>query len=235
MTCIIRKITHPEAYELRQARLDHAHITQKPMVERTFYYENVKNGEQYHDLYGCIAWPTEVTEKDIGRPGYVGIIAVLKTNKPVEKSGFLLMEEAESKDVATILTHAINFRQKYGYGLHPTLLSSWWGGPERFITTIALFNQHFQSKEILIAPPVDFYEPKAFDIYSHSMRSVITPGRVRFGFGNNTILMNRLQLYKRDDPAVLAVGGLIHTLLLSCEWMDQHQPNMFVLEEEGNV
>jgi hypothetical protein len=232
MTCIIKKITHPEAYALRQARIDHAVVTGKPMVERPFYYENIENGEQYHDLYGCIAWPTEVTEKDIGRPGYVGIIAVLKTTKPIEQSGFLLMAEAESKDVATLLTHAINFREKYGYGEHPTLLSSWWGDPERFITTIALFNAHIPSKEIVVSPPVDFYEPKAFDNYSHSLRSVITPGRVRFGFGNNTILMNRLQgLFKRDDPAVLAVGGLIHTLLLSCEWMDQHQSNMFVLEE----
>jgi hypothetical protein len=233
MTCIINKITHPYAYELRQARIDNAIVTNKPLVERPFYYEHTEKKEQYHDLYGCIAFPTEVTEKDLGRPGYCGIIAVLKTDKPVEQSGFLLMEEIESKDVATLLTHAINFRQKYGYGLHPTLLQSWWGDPERFVTTIALFNQHHQDKEILIAPPVDFYEPKAFDIYSHSMRSVITLGRVRFGFGNNTILKNRLLLYKRDDPAVLAVGGLIHTLLLSCEWMDQVRENAFVVEEEN--
>jgi len=236
MTCIIRQITHPQAYELRQARMDHAHITGKPMTERPFYYQNTENGDFYHDIYGCIGYPTEVTEKDIGRPGYVAIVAVLKNTKPVEQSGFLLMEEAESKDIFTLFTHMIEMREKYGYGLHPTLLTSWWGDSDRFITTLARFNETIKDKEIMIAPPVDFQDPMAFDNYNHSMRSVITPGRVRFGFGNNKILMNKLQeVYKRDDPAVLAVGGLIHTLLLSCEWMDQHQSNAFVIEEEGNV
>lgn len=235
MSCIIKKITHPEAFGLRQARLDEAHITKQPMIERPFYYQNIENGHEYHDIYGCIAWPTEVNERDIGRPGYVGIVAILKNQKPVEEAGFLLMAEAESKDIATLLIHALTFRHKYGFGLHPTLLQSWFGDPERFVTTIARFNEHHKGKEILIAPPVDFYEPKAFDIYSHSLRSVITPGRVRFGFGNSNILMNRLQgMYKRDDPAVLAVGGLVHTLLLSCEWMDQVSQNMFVIEEGGN-
>jgi hypothetical protein len=234
-TCIAKKITHPQAYELCQARIDHAHITGKPMTERPFYYQNMENNDLYHDIYGCLAYPTEVTEKDIGRPGYVAIVAVLKNSKPVEQSGFLLIEEAESKDVFTLLTHILDMREKYGYGLHPELLSSWWGDSDRFISTLGRFNETIKGKEIMISPPVDFQDPMSFDNYNHTMRSVITPGRVRFGFGNNKILMNKLQgLYKRDDPAVLAVGGLIHTLLLSVPWMDQHQSNMFVLEE-GNA
>jgi hypothetical protein len=232
--CIIKQVVHPQAYELRQARIDNALVTGKPLTERPFYYENITSGEQYHGLYGCIAYPTEVSEKDIGRPGYVAVVAVLKNSKPVEQSGFLLMEEAESKDVFTLLNYILEMREKYGYGLHPDLLSSWWGDSDRFISTLGRFNESIKGKEIMIAPPVDFQDVMAFDNYNHSMRSVITPGRVRFGFGNNRILMNRLQgLYKRDDPAVLAVGGLIHTLLLSCEWMDQHQSNVAVVEENN--
>jgi hypothetical protein len=237
MASIIKKITHEFAYELRQARIDHAIVTGKPAIERPFYYENTENGEQFYDLYGCIGWPTEVSEKDDGRPGYMAIIGVIKDAQPIEMPIFRLLAEAESKNIPTLLIQMLAMREKFGYGLHPTLLSSWWGDPERFITTLAIFNERNLGKELMVSPPVDFYNSKRFDDYARSMQSTISKDIEikRFKFSGLDILKNRLREFKRDDPAVLAVGGLIHTLLLSCEWMDQHQSNMFVLEEEGNV
>ena len=76
---VIKKIIHPYAYELRQARLDEAHITGQPLMDRPFYYENIETGEQYYDILACIGWPTEVSDKDEGRPGYLGIVGVIKT------------------------------------------------------------------------------------------------------------------------------------------------------------
>lgn len=237
MSCIIKKITHPEAYELRQARLDEAHITKQPFVERPFYYQNTENGEQYYDLYGCVGWPTEVSEKDEGRPGYVAIVGAVKDEQPIKEPIFRLLAEAESKNIPTLLIQMLTMRHKYGYGQHPTLLQSWFGDPERFITTIARFNENHKSKELMVSPPVDFYNPTRFDDYARSMQSTISKDIEikRFKFSGLEILKNRLREFKRDEPAVMAVGGLVHTLLLSCEWMDQVSQNMFVIEEGENV
>lgn len=237
MSSIIKKVVHPYAYELREARMDFARITKKPMVERPFYYKNIESGERYHDIYGVVGWPTEVNDKDEGRPGYVAIIGVIKDEQPIEAPIFRLLAEVESRNIPSLLIHMLAFRRRYGHGLHPTLLQSWWGDPERFITTLAIFNEKHIGNELMISPPVDFYNPKRFDDYARSMQSTISKDIEikRFKFSGLEILKNRLREFKRDDPAVLAVGGLVHTLLLSCQWMDQAQDNMFMVEEGSNV
>jgi hypothetical protein len=83
---------------------------------------------------------------------------------------------------------------------------------------------------ILIIPPDDFYSPKAFDHYVRSLHSVIVPGSVRFYFGGNDILKNKLREFKRDNPAVMAVGGLVHSLLSRTMWMDQSRSNAFTVD-----
>jgi len=40
-----------------------------------------------------------------------------------------------------------------------------------------------------------------------------------------------LREFYRDDPAVMAAGGLIHTLLSHCAWMDDGESNVFVVDE----
>jgi len=235
----IKKLTPPPLHwMLYQQRVEEARITGVPFVERQYWYENLETGQQYYDLFGCVGWPTEVTDKNDMRPGYIAIVGVVKDEKPPQDAVFQLLAEDESKNLPTLLYKMAALRCDYGYGLHPSLFNAWYGDPEAFVTTIASLNSELQKKighdrnSILIAPPFDFYLPDKFEIYSRSFYSTgAEKNKVRFYFGKNEILRNRKNEFKRDDPAILAIGGLVHTLLHSTPWMDQVDDNMFVVEE----
>ena len=237
---VIEKITHPHAWNVLQARIDESIVTGQPMIERPFWLKNTITGQLYYDIMGCVGWPTEVSDRDEGMPGYVGIIGVVKSKaegKPVQDAAFQLLAEEESRDVPSLLDMIIEIREEYGFGLHPDLLQAWFGDPERFITTLALKNERLTTggKErdaIMIKPPIDFGNPMTFDNYVRSLQSVIIPGKVRFYFGGCEILRNKLREFKRDCPAVMAVGGLIHSLLFETLWMDSTQSNVFTVEEK---
>ena len=236
----IALITHPYAWEVLQARTDESIVTGQSLIERPFYFKNTVTGQLYYDILGCVGFPTEVSDRDEGMPGYVGIIGVIKPKtegKPVQDAAFQLLTERENKDVPSLLDMIIEIREEYGFGLHPDLLQAWFGDYERFTTVLALKNERLtaggkERNAILIRPPIDFYEPKAFDNYVRSLQSVIVPGKVRFYFGGCDILRNKLREFKRDCPAVVAVGGLVHSLLSQCEWMDSTQSNVFTVEEK---
>jgi hypothetical protein len=231
---MIEKITHPYAWELTIARTDDAIVTGQPLVERPYWYRDSTTGEDYWDLYGCVGWPSEVTDKDMGLPGYLGVVAIVKDDKiKPEDSTFKLLAEFESYDIPSLLDHMVTLRQEFGFGLHPGLLQGWFGDPERFITALALLNERLTSDDpgqaILVLPPDDFYV--------RSLQSVIIIGRKRFYFGANQVLKSKLQggqEFKRDTPAVNAVGGLIHSLLSRCTWMDQSRENLFMVLEDGD-
>jgi len=236
---VIEKITHPHAWNVLQARIDESIVTGQPMIERPFWLKNTITGQLYYDIMGCVGWPTEVSDRDEGMPGYVGIIGVVKSKaegKPVQDAAFQLLAEEESRDVPSLLGMIIEMREEYGFGLHPDLLQAWFGDYERFTTVLALKNERLTAggkkrNAILIRPPIDFGSPKTFDNYVRSLQSVIVPGKVRFYFGGCDILRNKLREFKRDCPAVMAVGGLIHSLLFETLWMDSTQSNVFTVEE----
>jgi hypothetical protein len=144
MTVKVQKITHPFAWELTQARIDESIVTGQPLVERPFWYENQETGQLYYDLYGCLGWPTEVSDKDQGMPGYVGIVGIIKPKtegKPIQDAAVQLLAEVESYDVPTLLDEVIRLRTEYGFGCHRGLLQAFMGDPERFITALALYNE----------------------------------------------------------------------------------------------
>ena len=236
----IALVTHPHPWEVLQARTDESIVTGQSLIERPFYFENTITGQLYYDILGCVGFPTEVSDRDEGMPGYVGIIGIIKPKtegKPVQDAAFQLLTERENKDVPSLLDTIIEIREEYGFGLHPDLLQAWFGDPERFITTLALKNERLTTggKErdaIMIKPPIDFGNPMTFDNYVRSLQSVIIPGKVRFYFGGCEILRNKLREFKRDCPAVMAVGGLIHSLLFETLWMDSTQSNVFTVEEK---
>ena len=234
----IKKVVHPHAYEIMQARIDQAHITGQPIVENPYWYENLENGQLYYNLFGCVAWPTEVSERGHTMPGYVGIVGVVKSNiegKSILDAPFQLLVEGEARDVPSLLEMIIAMRKEYGFGLHPELLQGWYGDPERFVNLVALKNERLVAQggdktAIVIIPPIDFYNPKSFDIYIHSLRSVLVPNNRRLFAGGN-ILSRHLRAFYRYDPAVFAIGGLVHTLLGHCTWADSNRDSVFVIED----
>lgn len=235
----IIKASHPEALAVLRSWQDEAIVTGQPYVERPHWYENTETRQLYHDIYGCIGWPSEVSDKDTGMPGYVAVVGIVKSKsegRPVKDASFQLLAEYEHKDVPSLLEAVLQLRDEYGFQVNPGLLQTWLGDPDRFITILALLNERLMINRgsrdaILVSPPNDYYTPNAFDHYVRSFRSTIMPDRQRFYFGKNDILKNRLKEFKKNDPAVYAIGGLVHTLLSQCMWMDFTRENMFVVEE----
>jgi hypothetical protein len=235
---VIKKIVPPEAWELRQARIDEAIVTGQPFAERPFYYQHIETGQQYHDLFGCIGWPTEDTDREKGKPGYVAVVAVVKSDRPVEKAWFRLMGEGESEHISMLFSHILRLREEYGFGLTPGLLQTFFGAPaeETHQARLALFNEDLIKQKgstaaILVSPPNDFYPATAFETYRRSFNEAIEMKPERFAFGRNSILKTRHAQFKRHDPAVMAVGGLVHSLIIRCAWMDQVERNVFRVEE----
>jgi len=239
---IIKLVTHPHPYETLQSRIDEAIVTGQPYAENAYWYEDTETGRLYHNLYGCIGWPTEVSDKDEGQPGYVGIVGVVRPTKEMEhynpvNANFILLAEAQSKDVGTLIDKCVELRQKYGFGVQADLLRVWYGDPERFLTTLALRNEDLirqggDKNAVLVTPPVDLYDTMVFDNYIRSLKACLLPDKTRFYFGGNDILKNNLREFRRSNPAVMAVGGMVHSLLTVCTWMNEVDSNMFTVEEK---
>lgn len=240
---IVRLVTHPHPWETYQARVDEAIVTGQPYAENSWWFENTETGRLYHNLYGCVGWPSEVQDKDEGQPGYVAIVGVIRPTKEMEyynpiNANFQLLAEAQSKDVGTLLDHCVQMREKYGFGVQPELLRTWYGDPDRFLTTLALRNEDLirqggDKNAVLITPPVDFYDTMVFDNYIRSLKSCLLPDKTRFYFGHCELLKNHLREFRRNNPAVMAVGGMVHSLLTVCIWMSEAGSNMFVVDEEA--
>lgn len=237
MTSKIKKVTHKYAWELTLARMDHAAVTGQAMIERPFWYENIETGQEYYDLYGCVGWPTEATDTSKGMPGYVAVIGVVKSNRPIQEAWFRLMAEAESEYIHVLFDSMVKMREEYGFGLHPGLMQTYFGDPDKHLTRLALYNEKLVEKDgpegaILIAPPDEFYDSDPFENYRRSFETAIVSTPERFAFGGNSILKTKHRQYRVGDPAVFAVGGLVHSLLSRCTWMDQARENAFNVEEE---
>ena len=243
MTSVIEHISHPYASELWQARKDHAHITGEEFIERPWWFRNTEPilgiHYQFHDIYSCLGWPTEVTEKEVPRPGYAAVIGIVRPAGLAEQDHydaknavFMLLDQVEEEDVTKLLDKCLTMRERYGYGIQPDLMKVWYGDPDRFLTTLALYNEQLgEDKAILITPPEDFYVPRIFDSYVRSLRDAIN--KKRFWFVGHNDLKNRIKEFTRDDPAVLAIGGLVHTLLGACLWMDRSQgTTIFTVDED---
>lgn len=236
MTNLIKIVAHPQSYELRQARIDHALITGQPMIERPYYFEHVGTGQQYYGLYGCVGWPTKDTEKSKGQPGYVAVVGVVKSERLIQKAWFKLMGEGESEHIPVLLDYILSLRDQFGFGIHPDLLQVFKGDhdKESINTIIALRNEELLKKDgnaaISISAPNDFGTPDTFDAYKRSFDWSIACPPSRFAPGSNSILRVKHQEYHKDNPAILAIGGLVHWLLTAVPWMEQSQSNCFVVE-----
>lgn len=235
----ITKVIHPDAFGIRQSWVDEANITGRVYTEKPFWYMDNETRQNYHDIFGCIGWPTEFSDKSEGAAGYAGVVGIVKSTDPtakVQDAKFKLLYEIESHDVPTLIDGMVALREEYGFGVHPGLMQTFFGDPNRFITVLALKNERLEQQKvntaILIAPPNDFYTEKIFDKYVRALRSVLVKDKVRFYFGKNDILRTRMGEFKQGDPAIYAIGGLVHTLLSQCMWMDYARENIFVVEDD---
>ena len=244
--CKIELITHPYAVDLLQARTDYARLTGVELVERPYWFKNIETGQLYYDLYACLGWPTEVTDSTNGLPGYIAIVGVVRQNDSITNppnplnANFQLLDEAESKDVPTLLRECVRLREEYGFGVHKNLLTFFFGDPERFLVPLALFNEILireggNRNAILISPYDEMYAQKIFDSYVRALRSTLLKDDQRFFFGHNYILQNRLREFKKDDPCIFAVGGLVFSLLNRVRWMDARGENAFTVEDENEI
>ena len=236
MTSRIKLIAHPYAWETMQARMDHAEVTGQPLVERPYWYEDIESGDLFYDLFGCIAWPTEVSDKSEPElPGYAAIIGVVRPSDSMEhlspdKAVFKMLAESESGDVKTLMEQCRDLRVLWGYGQRRELLQEFHGDPNRFIDTIAIFNEQSQD-ELLITPPDAWDVPMIFDHYARSLRSAILQRRIHPG--KCPLFLARLKEFRRNDPIIMAVGGMVHTLLGRCLWMDQATTSAWRMEDKA--
>lgn len=237
----IKIVQHPEAFGISQSWKDEANITGQPYVQKPFWYANEETGQTYYDIFGCIGWPTEFSDKRESSAGYIAVVGAVRPKGDgvsPQEAKFQLLTEMEHLDVPSLLQGVLTMRQEYGFGLHPELLHAFFGDPERFVTILALLNERLmrlnggEKNTILVSPPDDFYTERVFDTYVRSLRSVLVPGNTRLFFGkHNEILKTRIREFRQGDPAVMAVGGLVHTMLSQCMWMDHTRENAYVVED----
>lgn len=233
----IKMVTHPQAFELRQARIDQAVITGTPLIERPHYYEHVESGQQYYDLVGCVGYPNAITDKNKAsqKPGYIAIVGIVKSSIGPQNAPFKIMAELESDNLFTILNGILKMREEFGFGLHPELLRAWYGDCDRFVTELALFNEELiksggEDRSIQIIPPDDFYNTKVFDIYIRAITRALNKDAQRLYYGGNAVLKNRVREFMDKDPVITGMGGLIHSLLSRVQWMDSAVNNCFTVE-----
>lgn len=238
MSKIVKIMPPPENWQLYQQRIDEAIITKRPFVERPHHFQNTETGQLYYDLFGCIGWPTVITDKNkaTNKPGYLAVVGVIKGKEKPEKSLFQLLAEYESHSIGALFDEIVNLRGQYGFGLHPGLLQTWIGDADRFMIELALFNEDLakfggSKQAILIGHPADFGDPKRFDVYIRAISAALDKDSQRLYYGHNDILKNRVREFLDKDPVITAMGGLVHTLVLRCAWLNNTQKNAFTVEE----
>lgn len=235
----IKKIMpDPLNWQLYQQRIDEAHITGVPFIEKAHHYQNTETGQLYYELFGCVGWPTVITDKNraTNKPGYLAIVGVVKGKGLPEKAPFQLLAEYESHNIGSLFNEMVNLRGQYGFGQFPGLLQAWIGDESRFVSELALYNEDLMksggSKQaILISPPDNFNDPKFFDVYIRAISAALDKDAQRLFYGKNDILRNRIREFLDKDPVITAMGGLVYSLISRCFWLDHARSNVFTIEE----
>ena len=199
-----------------------------PYVRHPTYYKHVGTGQEYSHIAGAIGWPHGK------EPGFIVIVGCEKKDPSIEPK-FYVLDEFEHKSLFELLGKAEEMRVKWGYGQAPEHLEYFYADTERFYS---LVSQRSISTQLYVSPPTDFEDHKSFSMYIQTLISCMHERDKRLFFGDHPRIVARLQAMKigaakhgnhEDYPAAFALGGLIHTLILSKPW---RFPNPDYIDEE---
>jgi len=220
----------PEA--VMQARRDFAIVKKTRLYDPPYWFQDTESGKEFKGLYGCIGWPGHVKDINDQPPGYAAVIGIQK-----EDEKFRILDECDSFSPEQLIEKCLIMRQRWGFKLHPALFEVFVGDHLRFELVVAQFNSKMiadsksDSDAFMVSPPDDFENPKRFDLYFRRLQYVTSPDNKRLIIGNASFLRNQLAAFKRDNPAVLAIGGLIHTLLGRTPWKVSTEESVFEMPE----
>lgn len=217
------------------ARRDYANVTKTPTVEKPYWFLDDETGWEYYGIFGGIGWPQKVVETDKQRSGYAVVVGVLKRKgEPPLNASFIILDEVQEHSVDILLEKAVSMRKRWGYGAHKSIMPVFIGDHRQFEMTVADYNtkavmEGREQDELIVSPPDEFDNPQAFDVYLRRLHTVLSKDGKRLHLARNEIIQQRIIEFMRDDPAITAVGGLVHALLLRTPWMEQSSPAVFSL------
>jgi hypothetical protein len=201
-----------------------AEITGQEYIHKPHYYRNTETGAEYSYLAGGIGWPGE-------RPGFIVVVAVQKESETLH-----VLAEVEASSIRELLSECLKLRQMYGYGQGSDLFDCWYGENERFDTFVADFNHNLElegenAEGIYLVPPHDYQKTNAFEIWLNRIHSSLTrdaSGKKALFLGGCDKLRNHIQNLPHDAaakgsiedyPAITALGGTLHSLMMLRPWM----------------
>ena len=235
---IIEEIRDRNRFSRANAHI--ARITGKRRISKPTYYRHKKTGDEYCFLAGGIGWPRDPKEK----PGFAVVVGVVKPDpKTNEKPTMRVLEEAEAPTVDGLLKEAVRFQKRYGAVDCPDLFRVWYGDAERADTSVILFNTETTKDpdKIFVVQPYDFEKPNAFERHVNQIFSSLavdpTTGKKRLYLGECTKLRNHIQNApvdvavkgdSKDFPALAALGGVVHNLMMLMPWLEFVKPQRTV-------
>lgn len=230
----------PYSQSTMQARRDFAHVTKSPVIEPPYWFRDTKTEKEYHGIYGAIGWPQRLSEHGDERPGYGVVVGVRKIKaQEAAEARFDILDEIEEQagSEELLIKACVEMRARWGYGVHESILPVFYGDHRPFELVVAEFNTHIAEtsdddrQAFIVSPPDDFENPKAFDVYMGRLASVLRSKTKRLYIKPFEQIQNRVLAFRRDDPAIMALGGLIHVLLLRQPWMEQTTPSVWQMPE----
>jgi hypothetical protein len=210
-------------------------ITGERRIPKPVYYRHKKTRAEYCYLAGGIGWPRDPKEK----PGFAVIVAVDKSTD--EQPTMRVLEETEAPTVEGLLKECARLQKKYGYSECSDLFRYWYGDPTRSDTFVNLFNYREDAGKdpdsVYIAQPYDFDRPNAFERYTNQIWGNLTvdpiSGGKRLYLGDCVKLRNHIQNTPtdaatkgnvKDYPAIAALGGVVHSLMMLMPWLEFARP-----------
>ena len=210
-------------------------ITGEQFIAKPVYYRHKETGAEYCYVVGGIGWPRDTSEN----PGFSVIVGVDKSTD--DQPTMRVLEEAAAPTVEGLLKECTSLQKKYGSNECSDLFRFWYGDPERSDTFVNLFNSREgggkDPDSVYISPPYDFERPNVFERYTNQIWSSLTvdhkTSKKRLYLGDCVKLRNCIQNTPtdaatkgnvKDYPAIVALGGVVHSFMMLMPWMEFARP-----------